>query len=80
MCSTWAHAGQAASSARWPLSAISRGAQPFDRSVRGANPIMRLIAQVILMRYRDILRRSQMLSHEAAGSQSPELLEKEYAE
>jgi hypothetical protein len=41
---------------------------------------MRLIAQVILMRYRDILRRSQMLSHEAAGSQSPELLEKEYAE
>jgi diguanylate cyclase len=52
----------------------------FARSVRGANPIVRLIAQVILMRYRDILRRSQMLSHEAAGSQSPELLEKEYAE
>ncbi len=52
----------------------------FARSVRGANPIVRLIAQVILMRYRDILRRSQMLSHEAAGAQSPELQEKEYAE
>jgi len=52
----------------------------FARSVRGANPIVRLIAQVILMRYRDILRRSQILSSEAAGAQSPELLEKEYAE
>jgi CRP-like cAMP-binding protein len=52
----------------------------FARSVRGANPIVRLIAQVILMRYRDILRRSQMLSSDATGVQSPELQEKEYAE
>ncbi len=52
----------------------------FARSVRGANPIVRLIAQVILMRYRDILRRSQMLSSDATGAQSPELQEKEYAE
>ena len=52
----------------------------FARSVRGANPIVRLIAQVILMRYRDILRRSQMLSSDSPDMPSPELLEKEYAE
>jgi EAL domain-containing protein (putative c-di-GMP-specific phosphodiesterase class I) len=52
----------------------------FARSVRGANPIVRLIAQVILMRYRDILRRSQMLSIDSPDMPSPELLEKEYAE
>jgi len=52
----------------------------FARSVRGANPIVRLISQVILMRYRDILRRSQILSNDSQDTQSPELLEKEYAE
>ena len=52
----------------------------FARSIRGANPIMRLISQVILMRYRDILRRSQMLSSDSPDMPSPELLEKEYAE
>lgn len=52
----------------------------FARSVRGANPIVRLIAQVILMRYRDILRRSQLLSSDSPDMPSPELLEKEYAE
>lgn len=52
----------------------------FARSVRGANPIVRLISQVILMRYRDILRRSQILSSDSPDVQSPELLEKEYAE
>lgn len=52
----------------------------FARSVRGANPIVRLISQVILMRYRDILRRSQALSSDSADMPSPELLEKEYAE
>lgn len=41
---------------------------------------MRLISQVILMRYRDILRRSQMLSSDSPDMPSPELLEKEYAE
>ena len=52
----------------------------FARSIRGANPIMRLISQVILMRYRDILRRSQMLSSDSPDMPSPELLEKECAE
>ncbi len=52
----------------------------FARSVRGADPIVRLIAQVILMRYRDILRRSQTLLADSADSPSPEELEREYAE
>lgn len=52
----------------------------FARSVRGANPIVRLIAQVILMRYRDILRRSQTLLSDSSDSPSPEDLEREYAE
>jgi CRP-like cAMP-binding protein len=43
----------------------------FARSVRGANPIVRLIAQVILKRYRNILRRPQMLTSDSAGTQSP---------
>lgn len=52
----------------------------FARSVRGANPIVRLIAQVILMRYRDILRRSQTLLSDSPETPSPEELEREYAE
>ena len=44
----------------------------FARSVRGADPIVRQIAQVILMRYRDILRRSQTLLADSADSPSPE--------
>lgn len=52
----------------------------FARSVRGANPIVRLIAQVILMRYRDILRRSQTLLSDSSETPSPEDLEREYAE
>ncbi|MDP1932323.1 MAG: EAL domain-containing protein [Gammaproteobacteria bacterium] len=52
----------------------------FARSVRGANPIVRLIAQVILMRYRDILRRSQTLLSDSPDTPSPEDLEREYAE
>lgn len=52
----------------------------FARSVRGANPIVRLISQVILMRYRDILRRSHTLLSDTEESFSPEGLEREYAE
>jgi diguanylate cyclase len=52
----------------------------FARSVRGADPIVRLIAQVILMRYWDILRRYQALFADSADSPSPEELEREYAE
>ncbi len=52
----------------------------FARSVRAADPIVRLIAQIILMRYRDILRRSQTLLADSADSPSPEELEREYAE
>ena len=44
----------------------------FARSVRGADPIVRQIAQVILMRYRAILRRSQTLLADSADSPSPE--------
>jgi EAL domain-containing protein (putative c-di-GMP-specific phosphodiesterase class I) len=52
----------------------------FARSVRNANPIVRLIAQVILMRYRDVLSRSQILAGESAELPSPETLERQYAE
>lgn len=52
----------------------------FARSVRNANPIVRLISQVILMRYRDVLSRSQILAGESAQLPSPELLERQYAE
>lgn len=55
------------------------GKDDFARSVRGANPIVRLIAQVILMRYRDILRRSQTLLSDTEENPSPEELEREYA-
>ena len=55
--------------------------EDFARSVKGANPIVRLISQVILMRYRDILRRSEALSiDDAPGTVSPEQSEREYAE
>lgn len=53
--------------------------EDFARSVRGTNPIVRLVVQVILMRYRDILRRSTALLDDGAG-RSPEQLEREYAE
>ncbi len=52
----------------------------FARSVRGANPIVRLISQVILMRYRDILRRSQTLLADSPEIPSPEESERAYAE
>ncbi|MCB1648119.1 MAG: EAL domain-containing protein [Pseudomonadales bacterium] len=54
--------------------------EDFARSVRGANPIVRLISQVILMRYRDILRRSQTLLTESPETPSPEESERAYAE
>lgn len=54
--------------------------EDFARSVKGANPIVRLISQVILMRYRDILRRSQTLIDEDPESISPEDSERAYAE
>lgn len=54
--------------------------EDFARSVKGANPIVRLISQVILMRYRDILRRSQTLAVEGPDSFSPEDSERAYAE
>ncbi len=54
--------------------------EDFARSVKGANPIVRLISQVILMRYRDILRRSEALSMDAPGIRSAEESEREYAE
>ncbi len=55
--------------------------EDFARSVKGANPIVRLISQVILMRYRDILRRSETLTmDDAPGIVSPEKSEREYAE
>lgn len=54
--------------------------EDFARSVKGANPIVQLISQVILMRYRDILRRSQTLIEDGPGSPSPEDSERAYAE
>lgn len=54
--------------------------EDFARSVDSANPIVRLISQVILMRYRDILRRSQTLLSDSPEYPSPEILEREYAE
>lgn len=54
--------------------------EDFARSVKGADPIVRLISQVILMRYRDILRRSETLSIDIPGIPSPEDSEREYAE
>lgn len=54
--------------------------EDFARSVRGANPIVRLITQIILMRYRDILRRSQILLMDGPEIASPEALERAYAE
>jgi EAL domain-containing protein (putative c-di-GMP-specific phosphodiesterase class I) len=54
--------------------------EDFARSVRGADPIVRLISQVILMRYRDILRRSETLIEEGPESSSPEDSERAYAE
>ena len=54
--------------------------EDFARSVKGANPIVRLISQVILMRYRDILRRSEALTIDTPGNPSPEESEREYAE
>ena len=54
--------------------------EDFARSVKGANPIVRLISQVILMRYRDILRRSETLIEDGPGSPSPEDSERAYAE
>lgn len=54
--------------------------EDFARSVRGANPIVRLISQVILMRYRDILRRSQTLLMDSPEIPSPEESERAYAE
>lgn len=54
--------------------------EDFARSVKGANPIVRLISQVILMRYRDILRRSQTLIEDDAECPSPEDSERAYAE
>tara|TARA_R110001606_G_scaffold306972_5_gene454025 strand:- start:482 stop:1702 length:1221 start_codon:yes stop_codon:yes gene_type:complete len=54
--------------------------EDFARSVKGANPIVRLISQVILMRYRDILRRSHTLTEDLPGSPSPEDSERAYAE
>tara|TARA_R100001377_G_scaffold37652_3_gene20951 strand:+ start:3579 stop:4799 length:1221 start_codon:yes stop_codon:yes gene_type:complete len=54
--------------------------EDFARSVKGANPIVRLISQVILMRYRDILRRSQTLIDDSPGCTSPEDSERAYAE
>lgn len=54
--------------------------EDFARSVKGANPIVRLISQVILMRYRDILRRSQTLTEGGPDCPSPEDSERAYAE
>lgn len=54
--------------------------EDFARSVKGANPIVRLISQVILMRYRDILRRSHTLTEDGPGCPSPEDSERAYAE
>ena len=54
--------------------------EDFARSVRGANPIVRLISQVILMRYRDILRRSHTLIEDGPECPSPEDSERAYAE
>ncbi|MDX1490508.1 MAG: EAL domain-containing protein [Pseudohongiellaceae bacterium] len=54
--------------------------EDFARSVDSASPIVRLISQVILMRYRDILRRSQHLISDSPEFPSPEILEREYAE
>lgn len=54
--------------------------EDFARSVKGANPIVRLISQVILMRYRDILRRSETLIADGPEIHSPEDSERAYAE
>lgn len=54
--------------------------EDFARSVKGANPIVRLISQVILMRYRDILRRSHTLIEDDSACPSPEDSERAYAE
>jgi EAL domain-containing protein (putative c-di-GMP-specific phosphodiesterase class I) len=54
--------------------------EDFARSEKGANPIVRLISQVILMRYRDILRRSQTLLEDSPDDPSPEDSERAYAE
>jgi len=54
--------------------------EDFSRGVRAANPIVRLVSQVIVMRYRDILRRSHTLLSDVGDALSLELLEREYAE
>jgi len=54
--------------------------EDFSRGVRTANPIVRLVSQDIVMRYRDILRRSHTLLSDVGDALSLELLEREYAE
>lgn len=63
-----------------PCTLLEITKEDFARSVKGADPIVRLISQVILMRYRDILRRSETLSLESCDGPSPEDSEREYAE
>ncbi len=51
----------------------------FSRNVKSSNPIVRLISQVIVMRYRDILRRSCGLLSDVGDSLCLESMEREYA-
>lgn len=51
----------------------------FSRRIKNADPVMRVISQVILMRYRDTIRRADTLN-DALDAFSPEALEREYVQ
>lgn len=63
-----------------PCNLLEISKEDFSRSVKTANPIVRLIAQVILMRYRDILHRSQNLLMDSGDDSTLEVLEREFAQ
>lgn len=53
--------------------------QDFERRLSKADPVMRMIMQVILTRYRDTIKRAHILGN-SAGYPAPEELEKGYME
>ena len=53
--------------------------EDFNRRIQKADPVMRMIMQVILARYRDTIKRAHILGSDR-GIPTPEDLEKEYME
>ncbi|MAZ76294.1 MAG: cyclic nucleotide-binding protein [Micavibrio sp.] len=51
----------------------------FNRRLENSDPVMRMVMQIVLTRYRDMLSRAAILG-EQSGANQPEDLEREYAE